>query len=138
MSRPFCNNLKKNDRVLDTVSERQGKVARKLRSDGHRLTPVILDGTKTARYLDVAQLRFMVGGTPEDVAPFDGDLPPIREEAQVARPEFKDSVAALVAERDANAEEMKGIEKRFKELRAKNDRLERAIAVLNAPEGNEP
>lgn len=139
MNRPFCNNLKENDRIFDTVTKRQGKVARTPKNERNRRTCIMLDGEKAQRYVDVMQLRFMVDGKPEDVAPVDGvpsedAAPKPRSNAAVSTaPKFDSALAAMTDEVERNNVELASIEKRFRELKVKNERLGQAIALLKDP-----
>ncbi len=136
MSTPFRNNLEKNDRVFDTESKRQGKVARTPRDEQARMVAVVFDGTTTARYVDVMQLRLMPDGrTPEEFPPVNGSPPTIEETEHKSSdsPEPPDALAALRDELGRNNHEMTGMNARFKLLREKNDRIERAIAALTQP-----
>lgn len=144
----FCNNLRKGDAVFDTKSRLRGIVARTPRS-ANRRTSVRLSGKQPA-YLDVMDLRFIPPGEtkPEDVPPVDGDAPPLdAPKVRAARValgpsiqlspsiEFEDpGLHALKDEWKRNAEEIAQIEARFKVLRAKNERLDKAIAVLQGIE----
>lgn len=134
---PFTNNLQKNDRVFDTASKRQGKVMWTPRSPEQRRTAVLFDGHRVATYLDVMQLRLVVGGkTIEEVPPVDG-MPPEetdptarKKPAAIAIHPTTSAVDTLKAERTRNAEEMMRIEGRFKTLKSANEKIDRAISVL--------
>lgn len=131
---PYQNNLALNDRVFDTESKRQGKVARMPRETS-RSVSVLFDGTTNPRYLDIMQLRLMPDGrTPEDVPPCDGvpaDVAEPRTEIRVVG--NGDLLTAARQERTRNADEMAACDKRFRFLKDQNERLDRAIAVLTAP-----
>lgn len=132
----FSNNLQKNDRVLDTVSGRQGKVKWTPRAPAQRRTAILIDGRSVHQYLDVMQLRLIVDGkTPEETPPVDGTPPeePMRRPAGAAGPTDAVTASALETlrvERARNANEMSEIEQRFRTLKAANEKLDRAIAVL--------
>lgn len=129
----FTNNLTQNDRVLDTVTKRQGKVARTPR-EGSRTVVILFDGKERAKSCDVMTLRFLVNGKPEDFAPVEGE-PPARNTAEKKPPRYALGLLSQAkAERETNGAEMAGIEKRFKELRAQNDRLDLVIKTLSVPE----
>lgn len=136
MSIPFRNNLEQNDRVFDTVSKRQGKVKWTPRSESQRRTSVVFDGQQAPQYLDVMQLRLITDGhTPESVPPVDGDPPaetPVRPERRTAAVATGPTVLdTLRAQRDQNVTEMTALEKRFRGIKAENERIEKAIAVLS-------
>lgn len=131
----FRNNLQKNDRVFDTVSNRQGKVAWTPRDSGSRRTALVYDGQTAPQYRDVMQLRLITNGrTPEDVPPVDGTPPALEPEHTAARiepqPDGMSALDALKSERASNAQEMTRIEARFRLLKNSNERLDRAIAVM--------
>lgn len=139
MSTAFRNNLEKNDRVFDTVSRRQGKVARTPRDERARMVSITFDGTSTPRYVDVMQLRLMPDGrTPEEAPPVDG-TPPSEETGTDPGPALAraapepDALGALRTELHQNNEEMTEMNARFKLLRERNERIERAISALTQP-----
>ena len=130
MNTPFHNNLEKNDRVFDTESKRQAKVARTPRGKA-RLTAITYDGTTTPRYVDVMQLRLMPDGrTPEDCPPIEGTPPEKFDGADPDSGSEPDALTSLRAELAKNNAEMSGMNARFKTLREQNDRIEKAIAIL--------
>lgn len=139
MSIPFNNNLEKNDRVYDTVSKRQGKVARDIRDPSSRRVCILLDGdaSASAKYVDVMQLRLMPDGrTPEQDAPVDG-VPPVEEPKRAAvqpraHSEEPDALSALRSELERNNTEMNGMNARFKFLKEKNEKLVLAISALTS------
>lgn len=132
----FSNNLQQNDRVLDTVSGRQGKVARTPRSPEQRRTSIVFDGNSAAQYLDVMQLRLIVNGkTPEEGPPVDGTPPEDEKPVPTAAANGHVLTAALDAlkkERAHNVEDMDELDKRFRALRDANEKLDKAIALLTA------
>ncbi len=158
----FTNNLILNDRVLDTVSGKQGKVKKTPRSPSQRRTSIVFDGQQTPRYLDVMQLRLLIGGQPERVAPVEGEPPPLREPKNVVRqpcdncsPEFDcyrskmaccrkvplkpvdvptSALETLKAERTRNTLALAEHEKQFRALKSANEKLDRAIAVFSESE----
>lgn len=137
MNRPFSNNLDKNDRVLDVVSNRQGKVNVQPR-EATRMTKVLFDGKSSAVYVDVMNLRLVLNGkAAEDVPPIDGEPPPLPS-AKVAGPAAAaplgqgDPLELLRAQHAGNESEKLVITARFKELTTANERLDRAITALTA------
>lgn len=140
--RPFYNNLVREDRVFDTATNRHGKVCRTPQSSSQRMTPVILDGTNSVRYIDVMQLRLVADGrTPEDDPPVDGepDKAGIRTEAAApvvtpaSRPLNEPTTLDLLRTRRATIQqEIAAIETRFKALKAEDTKLEQAINILSA------
>lgn len=138
MSGEFCNNLDKDNRVFDTVSGRQGKVARQPQSDKQRMTPIIYDGTNSVVYRDVMQLRLVLNGrTPEDDPPVDFPelAPPLGPKAPPPQAiQLSPTAAAaqlLRDEKERNNAEIETIEKRFKVLKASNEKLDAAIVALS-------
>lgn len=133
--RPFANNLRKGDRVYDTLSERQGKVERTPQNEKQRKTPITLDGTSSVRYLDVMQLRFINPQTkqPEDEAPVDG-VPPEEPEKSVPAPPkpLGDVLTVAQSQRQSNQAQMDEMTARFKALKSENERLDQVIALLSA------
>lgn len=128
---PFRNNLQKNDRVLDTVSGRQGKVKWNPREHGRR-TAIQIDGTATPRYLDVMTLRLIANGhTPEESAPVEGEPPAIEpERSEPQTPCGKGALEMLRNELGQNERRMKDAEQTFRTLKKENARIERAILAL--------
>lgn len=137
MNRPFSNNLDKDNRVLDVVSNRQGKVSVQPR-ESTRMTKVLFDGKSSAVYVDVMNLRLVLNGkAAEDVPPIDGEPPPLPS-AKVAGPAAAppigqgDPLELLRAQHAGNEHEKLVITARFKELTTANERLDRAITALTA------
>lgn len=140
MSRPFCNNLKKGDRVLVAgTDKRVGTVARNP-GESKRLTHVLFTGYERAKGIDVMDLRFIPPGSDaaEDVPPIDGEPPanPLKtvwEQPRISGPaavveeSFVDQLRRKV---EAGNAEIEAMNARAREIRAENDRLERAIAAL--------
>lgn len=145
MTRPFANNLDKNNRVLDVITNRQGKVAIQPR-ESTRMTKVIFDGRSSGQYVDVMNLRLILDGRQaEDVPPIDGDPPPLPEGNDGPRRAFSartagvapalqgfDAVAILKTQRADNETEKSKITERFKALAAENERLDKAITALTS------
>lgn len=135
MTRPFSNNLDKNNRVIDVISNRQGKVNVQPR-ESTRMTKVLFDGKSAAVYVDVMNLRLVLDGKQaEDLPPIDGEPPPLPADRPQAAPartliEGGDATAVLKAELEMNRQLMAALELQFKALRSKNDKLEQAIAIL--------
>ena len=71
---PYCNNLQKGDVVLDVKSGRRGVVSMQPREKSLS-AQVTLDGTNSVRTMRVKDLRLVLNGTPEDVAPHNGEWP---------------------------------------------------------------
>lgn len=71
---PYCNNLKKGDEVEDTRSRRRGRVMMQPRDYSVKVC-VLLDGVTTPRYFPVGELRLVLDGVAEAVAPVDGVIP---------------------------------------------------------------
>lgn len=69
MSLPFCNNLRKGDEV--DFHGRRGVVHSQPRETSTKVH-VLFDGINTPRYVPVIDLRLVIDGKPEDVAPIDG------------------------------------------------------------------
>lgn len=130
---PFCNNLKRGDRVLHAESKRVGTVAVDP-GESSRDVAVTWQGNERYRFCDVMVLRLVTGGKPEEVAPVDGE-PPAPKTGKPARAATveQSAISVLKKERDEIDAEMKRLDARFKELREKRDRLSRAITVLEAP-----
>lgn len=127
---PFTNNLTKNDRVYDTVAQRQGKVARTPHS---RSTAIIYDGTNTQRYVDVTRLRFMVNGQPEEEPPIEGVPPAAEEKTEKALPTGSgDCLSVAKAQLATNNAEKEKLTARFKILNAENERLEQVVKLLSS------
>ena len=132
-TRPYHNNLRQGDLVLEVDSGRRGVVDKTPRETGRRVC-VLLTGTTVGRYFDVRKLRFIPPGSQvaEDVPPIDGELPPEAPapQVQVRRVEKNDPVEMLEARRREIAEERKRLENQFSRLREEDAKLERAVAVL--------
>lgn len=131
MNRPFSNNLREGDRVWHTTTERFGIVYTTPRDDRQRNTSVTLEGTNTARYLDVMELRLDPdkNGKFEDVAPVDGEPPAESPPKRSDAPE-DDAVALLKRQKGILEREIAGMNDRARELRAKIERLDRGINAL--------
>ncbi len=137
MTLPFSNNLKKDDRVFDTGSKRQGRVPRDPQSEKQRMTPVIFDGRTSVQYVDVMQLRLVVDGRQiEDNPPIDGIPPELHSRtaapAAAAPAKEPDAVTMLREVKGKIAAEISAIEKRFKELKAEEERIDKALAALTS------
>lgn len=109
---PFSNNLRRGDRVRETKLNRDGTVVMQPRRSSIKAM-VALDGLSGARQFHLQSLRLLVNGVPEDVPPFDGELPAgaaVKAPATVglsgARP-----AAAGAEPRDAEQREMTLLEK---------------------------
>lgn len=127
--KPFRNNLEKDDAVFDTVSKRPGAVmARPFRS--RRATLVRLQGSKDEDHLDVMQLRLLVNGKTEEVAPIDGEPPSLDQPAKTPKAASGDPVALLKAEKASNKVKMDSMTAEFKVLRLREERIDKAIAAL--------
>lgn len=134
----FSNNLRVGDKVFDVELKLNGLVSIEREKD--RLTSVIFDGFVKSKRRDVAGLRLIVNGKPEDVAPFDGELPPLEKPVASARQPSKPvlrlvpvtPIETLQAKRDANNLRRDTIQKEFVALGAENVRIENAIAALTA------
>lgn len=133
MNLPFSNNLVRDDVVMHAQTKRVGKVS-STPTEGSRLTGVIWQGTKSPQYTDVMLLRLVINGTPEDVAPVDGEPPELLPD-QPARgrrdpaPE-PGALAVLKRDREAVDTEMKSLEARFKTLKSNRERIDAAISIL--------
>jgi hypothetical protein len=137
----YRNNLQKNDRVFHVPTKRQAKVDKDPRETS-RMVSIVFDGIHTPKYVDIREVRLMPDGrTPENVPPCDGDpnedggvglatTPKIRVQGTATPMGLLESAKG---ERARNATEMQVLETRFKHLKAANEKLDRAIAVLTAP-----
>lgn len=140
--RPFRNNLVQNDRILDTISNKQGKVARTPKNDKNRMTCVQYDGQSAQRYVDVMQLRIIVDGrTPDDGPPIDGEPPALEEKtpraAATAAAGYDpgpgvDMAGALEHEIKALDERMGELNREFKILDAQKQKFQKALDILRA------
>ena len=135
MPSPYRNLLRLNDRVYDTATKRQGKVANNPRETSVTVA-VQYDGNNSPTALHISRLRAMPDGkTPEDVAPHDGEIPlrdtPVTFKTKAPAPEIN-ALDILRTSRQRNTDEMATLEKRFKTLKADNEKLDRAIEVLTA------
>ena len=134
----FSNNLRAGDKVFDVELKRNGLVS--VASETKRLVKVILDGNKNAKTCDITTLRLVVDGKPEDVAPFDGDLPPATRVPVRTPPAGHPAVRlipltpleSLEGKLSANNARRDAIQKEYLALGAENDRLTNAIAALKA------
>ena len=138
MSTPFCNNLKKGDPVLDTITNRPAKVARTPQSEQQRMVALIYQGTTSPRYADVMQLRLIVEGKAEAEPPVTGEPPPvapkeIHSSGQVYRPTSTDPLEMLRERRASNIAEIDAMTKRATELRHEVNRIDNAILALSTP-----
>ena len=130
---PFCNNLRKGDRVLDSASGRPGIVDMNPRETS-RSVSVVLQGIKTHRRFDVMNLRLIVDGKAEDHPPVDGMPPEPVNGHKREDPKEEDAVHSLRTDRQKCASEIESMNDRAKVLRSKIDRIDRALLVLTAPE----
>jgi hypothetical protein len=139
----FSNNLRVGDKVFDVELKLNGLVSIEREKD--RLTSVIFDGFVKSKRRDVAGLRLIVNGKPEDVAPFDGELPALEQKPvrtgmsyheprqQMIHPRELMTPLMILQEREEEIKkEMAGLEDRFKVLRAESSRNLNAIAALTA------
>ncbi len=128
----FCNTLQKGDRVIDAESKRPGEVARGVRQNS-RSVEVLFQGTKGPKRVDIVNLRFIdpTTGTPEELPPYDGDLPAKVESTPSAKAARSgDVTGAIESEIESVKAEIRQVEDRFKELRERRDRLVEALGVL--------
>lgn len=128
MSRPFANNLRAGDRVMEASTKLVGDVVRDPGTK-HRKTYVRFTGHVNARGVDVMDLRFIPPGDdkPEDVAPIDGEAPP------AARDEIGPSSSLLETAKREKSEleaEIKAMTDRAHEVRVRIERIDAAIKVL--------
>jgi hypothetical protein len=135
MSLPYCNNLRKDDRVIHSDTKRPGTVASQPR-ESSVMVSVLWQGTNTPQYVDVLKLRLVcANGQVDEHPPIDGE-PPVRATRQTpsvaAAPEHG-ALTTLKKERDDIGAEMTRLENRFKELKVQKERVERAIGVMTAP-----
>lgn len=138
---PFCNNLKKDDPVLDTVSNRPARVARTPQSDQQRMVALTFQGTNSSRYIDVMQLRLIVNGKPEPDAPVDGTPPPFNEKIitrsnsthGIPTTTEKTPLQMLQDKRASNLAEIETMTKRATDLRLEVNRIDKAILALSSP-----
>jgi hypothetical protein len=100
---PFCNNLRKGDVVVETLSKRTGTVQMNPRPTSLNVS-VLFDGLSAQRYVPLKQLRLVVDGRPEDVPPIDGKLPEgPHEEDPTEVPKFSAEDRILLAQFTAGA-----------------------------------
>lgn len=135
MSLPYCNNLRKNDRVIHADTKRPGTVASQPR-ESSVMVSVLWQGTTTPQYVDVVKLRLVcANGEIDEHPPFDGEPPQrtARSSPSVASAPEASALAGLKKERDDIGAEMTRLEERFKALKVKKERVERAIEVMTAP-----
>lgn len=133
----FANNLRVGDKVLDVESGRNGLVS--VVSEKRRLTKVILDGNTNAKTCDVTNLRLIVNGQPEDVAPFSGPLPEAGQPPKPGAPAYPavrlvevTPLESMEARRSAIKNRREVLQKEFVDLGKEDERLEQAIKVLKA------
>jgi hypothetical protein len=86
----FCNTLREGDPVRTTTGQ-DGTVAKTPRETS--VFTLVRLGNARPRYVHVDLLRFCVGGVPEEVPPYDGEVPDNRRitakaAASIATPEF--------------------------------------------------
>jgi hypothetical protein len=137
MSLPYCNNLRKDDRVIHVDTKRPGTVASQPREKSVMVS-VLWQGTTAPQYVDVLKLRLVcANGQIDEHPPIDGEPPPRPAREMHPAPSVAAAPAgaldALKNERAGVVAEMKHCEDRFKELKGQRDRLDHAIAVLTAP-----
>lgn len=139
--RPFRNNLVQNDRIVDTVTKKQGKVARTPKNDKNRMTCVQYDGQSAQRYVDVMQLRLMPDGrTPEEVPPIDGEPPALEEPSTKAAPPrpwpsppaSSDPVENIEAELKLIEIRMSEINEEFRTLDGRKAKYRKALEALRS------
>lgn len=115
---PFCNNLRKDDVVLhgpltnwrgNPAKGRRAVVAMQPRETSTNVA-VIFDGTESVRYVPVQDLRLIVDGKPEDVPPYNGELPGDKPRAPAElKSDMKDAeLLALAAMAHVDAVTMAG------------------------------
>jgi hypothetical protein len=124
----FSNNLRKGDAVFDTETKRMGVVV-KAPWKKLRVVSIKSPGDAMERRVDVMQLRAVFDGKTEDVAPVNGEPPPLNGNG-TKRAAPADPIAVLKADRARNAARMSVLEAEFKGLRALNERIDKAIAAL--------
>lgn len=140
----YRNNLQRGDEVLEVLSRRRGTVANTPRETSPTAA-VTFSGLKSPQPVLVKNLRLFVNGKPEDEPPCDGEAPAvILAPDRPARPAVdpagapsgqreSKAVISLKAQRDANLAEIASIEKRFKVLKAENEKLDRAVEIMATP-----
>jgi hypothetical protein len=128
---PYHNNLKVNDHVLDVESKRPGIVVKTPRGDATTAF-VKLQGDAVGKRVYVGRLRLVFDGKPEDVAPIDGEIPTAKEVAAAVERSDEEPVDALKRQREKNKLKMEAMNREFAGLRMLNDRLDKAIAALEA------
>lgn len=130
----FKNNLRKGDRVQHTGTSKQGKVVSDPKSNAIS-AQVIFDGAAGPQYFNLAVLRLLCDGKPEEFPPCDGDLPQATKEfiGAVHAIPFK-TLTAL----DHLRHELAGVQTEIGQLESKRDtmiahtlRLREAIAALS-------
>lgn len=129
---PFCNNLRDGDPVLDVESNRPAKVVGQPRESSVNVK-VLFQGTSTPRYVPISQLRLVVDGKSEDVAPHDGEVPGVDHRSPVPRvvkPVTYDVREALRAQRQVLQEKMAAMNEEFKGYREEAERLDAALKAL--------
>lgn len=143
MSTPFRNNLAAGDAVQHAVTKRPGNV--RWARETSIWAGVVWQGTTSPQQVHVSKLRLVVNGVAEEVPPVDGEIPPIVDVEKPARDhkteqfiaQRPDGVAALKQEREVIARRMDELQREFVDLKAKRDRIDKALAVLTAPAGAE-
>ena len=124
----FTNNLKRDDPVEEASTKKRGTIARapwrKLRA-----VYVRFNGEPKERRVDVMDLRLVVDGVAEDVAPVTGDAPPLVRTASTG-PTVADPASAIKAQRETIKKRMDSMTEEFKGLRLLDDRLSKALAAL--------
>ena len=140
----YKNTLRTGDQVWDVIRKRRGVVDAQPREKSV-LIAVILDGNTAPKSIYVGDLRYIEPGKKpeehEDVPPIEGDLPPAPESYRQAKepreprapraPAVQDSPTKHLEDRRAAIKvEMDAMTKRATELRAEDEKLEKAIAVL--------
>lgn len=134
----FRNNLTKGDPVMHSETKRPGKVASQPR-ESSRGAMVLWQGATSPQHCDILKLRLVVDGKPEDVAPCDGEPPKDQVVVKPIPPDNSPETHRLFAldcvqrERAKVKEEMAGLERQFKQLRAAEERLAEAEKALTTP-----
>lgn len=135
----YRNNLQKGDRVVHAETKRPGDV--KWAAESSVWAGVVWQGTKSPQQVHVSKLRLVVNGVPEDVPPIDGEIPAAVSADRIAAPATAPRVrvdstgepgalAVLKRERAALTAEMDALNAAFRVAKAKAERLDKAIAVL--------
>lgn len=129
----FTNNLRSADPVIHAVSRRPGKIVAQPRESSVNVQ-VLFQGSNTPVYVHISKLRLVVDGKPEDVPPYDGEIP-VKQEDEL-RPmagtkyDGTDPRHVIQAQRDRLKSKMDEMNKEFAGYREQVERLDAALLAL--------